>query len=190
MTQTPIDSLCRELLAEFKRDSRGKEVPRLLGEYAAGHEDWREWVHFATDHYTRNLVHRCGDYELLLLCWEEGQESPIHNHAGQLCWMAVLDGCLEEVHFRSPAPGAALEAGRSARFEQGGVAFIEDEIALHLIRPVSGRGVSLHLYANPIDTCKVYDPADGAETSVELGYYSVRGQKTSEGADSVRTQFQ
>ena len=138
----------------------------------------------------RNLVHRCGDYELLLLCWEEGQESPIHNHAGQLCWMAVLDGCLEEVHFRSPAPGAALEAGRSARFEQGGVAFIEDEIALHLIRPVSGRGVSLHLYANPIDTCKVYDPADGAETSVELGYYSVRGQKTSEGADSVRTQFQ
>ena len=45
-------------------------------------------------HYTRNLIHRTPLYELLAICWESGQVSRIHNHAGQQCWMAVPVGRL------------------------------------------------------------------------------------------------
>ncbi len=171
----PIDQLCCALEAEFDRDPRGPGVPKLLSRYQADHEDWRSWTHFSQQRYTRNLVARCGSYELLLLCWEEGQESPIHDHADQRCWMGVLQGELEEVHYRTPAAGG-IEQGRVQPFQAGQVAFIDDDIAFHLIRPRGGRAVSLHLYSNPIDTCRIFCAETGRAETVAMGYHSVRGQ--------------
>ncbi len=32
------------------------------------------------DHYTRNLIHKTELFELIAICWDIGQKSPIHNH--------------------------------------------------------------------------------------------------------------
>jgi cysteine dioxygenase len=191
VTQAPLDALCTELQAEFRRDPRGAGVAALLARYSAAERDWAGYARFSETCYTRNLVHRCGDYELLILCWERGQVSPIHNHSGQSCWMAVLEGALEEVHYRVDVAGAALREGERRSFEPGQVAYIVDDIALHRIRPVTGgRGVSLHLYSAPIDDCLVYCPDTGRTESVALGYHSVRGELCGDGnADDVRAQF-
>lgn len=170
----PIDHLCRALEAEFERDPRGPGVARLLSSYQGEHDDWRSWTRFSEERYTRNLVARCGTYELLLLCWEEGQESPIHDHADQRCWMGVLQGELEEVHYRLPESGG-IEEGRAQPFQAGQVAFIDDGIAYHLIRPRGGRAVSLHLYSDPIDSCRIFCPETGTAETVAMGYHSVRG---------------
>ena len=190
MTQTALDALCRDLVAEFKRDPRGTAAAQLLATYAREHRDWRDYVFFSGERYTRNLVHRDKAYELLLLCWEEGQESPIHNHDQQSCWMAVLDGELEEVHFHEADSGSGpLREGRVQPLGAGQVAFIEDDIALHLIRPRAGRGVSLHLYASPIDACKTYG-RDGQVTCVEMGYHSVRGELCEKSPATIRSEFE
>lgn len=178
-----LDALCRTLCTVFDeapradRPGRGKRVAELLRAYAAEHDCWRNWTHFAPDRYSRNLVYRCDEFELLLLCWDVGQESAIHDHAGQQCWMAVLEGTMEEVHYSLPAGHAApMLDGRVRRFEAGSVAYIDDDIALHSIRPAPGtRGVSLHLYAAAIDGCRAFDPASGRATTIEVGYQSVRG---------------
>jgi len=179
-----LDALVRELTTVLgpgsKRDlaGRGKRVVELLRAYAERGECWRGWTHFIPERYSRNLVHRCDGFELLLLCWGVGHASPIHDHAGQQCFMAILDGEFEEVHYDEPrdAASAPMASGRVRRFTAGGVAYIHDDIALHLIRPVPGtRGVTLHLYADAIDTCRVFDPASGHATPVEVGYHSVRG---------------
>lgn len=179
-----LDALCRALTAVLgpgsERDltGRGKRVADLLRDYAASGQCWRNWAHFVPERYSRNLVHRSETFELLLLCWGVGHASPIHDHAGQQCWMAILDGELEEVHYDEPRDGASrpMASGRVRRFTAPGVAYIHDDIALHLIRPVPGtRGVSLHLYADPIDACRAFDPATGRATPVEVGYHSVRG---------------
>ena len=190
MTQSPLDSLCRQLTAEFRRDPKGSGVVDLLSRYAREDRDWSEYARFTDETYARNLVHRCRDYEMLLLCWGEGQESPIHNHDQQSCWMAVLDGTIEEVHYRA-SEGAAgpLVEGRRQTMSQGQVAYIEDGIALHLIRPTGGPGVSLHLYAKPIDQCKIYDPETGVSSEVEMGYHSVRGEPCVKSAQAVRAEF-
>ena len=31
-------------------------------------------------HYTRNLIYKCPLFELMAICWDVGQVSPIHNH--------------------------------------------------------------------------------------------------------------
>ncbi len=189
MNARPLDRLSQSLEAEFARDPRGRRVAGLLAEYAQAHDDWKEYALFDPSRYTRNLVHRCSYFEVLLLCWESGQASPIHDHAGQDCWMAVLEGELEEQHYSAPggARSGPLREGRRTQVSRGGVSFIQDGIALHRIRPLHGaRGMSLHLYSRPIDTCRVYAPASGQATLVELGYHSVRGEPCRESPADVR----
>ncbi len=91
--------------------------------------------------------------------------------------MAVLEGEMEEVHYRTPTGAGALQEGAVRRFARGQVAYIADEIALHLVRPASERrAVTLHLYSSPIDSCRIYDVMTGQSSRLDAGYYSVRGE--------------
>ncbi len=180
MELPPLDQLVRDLEEEFRGGARGKRVAELLSAYSRSSEDWRPYCFFDGAKYTRNLVERNDRFELLILGWGAGQESPIHNHEGQDCWMGVLSGEVEEVRYPAPSqvrPGPLRPSERKV-FERGDVAFIRDEIALHLVR--SGRpanhAVSLHLYASPYDECDCYCPDTGAVTRRKLIYFSVRGR--------------
>ena len=192
MTVHTLQDLCRALRAEFEHEAKGKAVARLLTDYSQNASDWGEYSLFNQEQYTRNLLHRCADFELLLLCWQPGQESPIHDHSDQDCWMAVLDGELEEVHYtgwQSGATGPLVEGKRSS-VPSGRVAYIQDGIALHRIRPLGDEnGVSLHLYANPIDTCQSFDPLTGEAHTVELGYQSVLGRPCDRSAAAIRAEW-
>jgi len=174
--------LCQDLSAEFQRDPKGSRVASLLARYASEHQDWRRWALFDKSCYTRNLVHREEQFELLLLCWDAEQVSPIHNHEGQRCWMAVLEGAVRETLFKLPAGDsktpAPLETGASRECPRGQVAFITDEIALHEIASAGGKpAVSLHLYSRPFSSCQVYERDTGRIAVRQLGYYSVRGER-------------
>jgi len=174
-----LDRLVQELAKRLtpdalKEDGATAKVTALLREYAKCEDSWRQYARFDETTYSRNLVWRSDDFELLLLCWNHGQESPIHDHAGQHCWMAVLEGQLEEVHYTEEDGG--IRQGRVKAFDAPGVAYIHDDIALHLIRPTQGgRGVSLHLYSSPIDECRIFCPDTGEASGVAVGYHSVRG---------------
>lgn len=178
MSGCPISTLADALVDEFRRDPRGRRAAALLGAYAEQHDDWRRFAHFSPDVYTRNLVRRCDEYEMLVLCWSAGQESPIHDHSAQRCWMAILDGTLEEVQFALPETGIAAPLRETARrtFARGKVAYVDDDIGLHRVRPAPGAaGVSLHLYSRPIDVCRIYDERTGAVLERTLLYHSVDG---------------
>ncbi len=156
-------------------------MAELLGEYARAHSDWRAFALFSESHYMRNLVVREPAFELMILCWGPGQESAIHNHEGQDCWMAVLEGEIEEVRYSWPEGGgpAPVEKKGAATFAQGQVAFIRDEMGLHLVRPAASSprgGITLHLYSSPYDECNCYCPLTGQVTRKKLGHHSVRGR--------------
>lgn len=180
MSDCRVTALCGELSTEFQRDHRGKRVAELLSEFAFGEPHWKRFAFFDAGCYTRNLVFKDETYELLVLCWAEGQSSPIHNHMGQNCWMAVLDGCIEEVQYVEQPDGRSgpLIETCTRAFEPGKVAYITDEIALHLVRPPAGAaGVSLHLYSRPYDLCKVYDRDTGVASDKLLLYHSIHGER-------------
>ena len=170
--KNPLMELCQALDEAFCADPRGSAVPGILEAYTREHSDWEPYRHFVEGHYTRNLVRRTEDYELLLLCWGAGQESPIHNHMGQRCWMSIVEGEVEEVHFKRQETGSGpLIEGPTKRFEKGQAAFINDDIALHLVRGADGRAAaSLHVYSKPYDVCLVYDRETGEESAKPLTY--------------------
>lgn len=175
----PIVDLADALLDEFRRDPRGRRAAALLSAYAESNDDWRRFAHFAPDVYTRNLVRRCDEFEMLILCWSAGQKSPIHDHASQRCWMAILDGTIEEVQFEFPAPARAagpLRETTRRTYARGKVAYVDDDIGLHRVAPAAGgSGVSLHLYSRPIDVCRIYDECTGAVLERTMLYHSVDG---------------
>jgi cysteine dioxygenase len=181
MTPHPIQDLLSDLDRELVSDPRGPGVVRLLQTYATEHDDWRRYAHFTPDHHARNLVRRTDLFELIVLCWNEGQPSAIHDHAGQLCWMAVLDGTMQETLFDSPSedPGAPPRGRLTRQFDPGQVCYINDDIALHDICPLNGPGITLHLYANPISTCRTFDRATGQAETRSMRYNSIEGQVVS-----------
>ncbi|MEM7310635.1 MAG: cysteine dioxygenase family protein [Planctomycetota bacterium] len=174
---TGLDALVEGLKKEFETNPRGPGAKALLSTYAAQHDDWRQFVHWSDERYTRNQIARTEAFELILLCWGEGQKSPIHNHEDRNCWMGVLEGQIEEVQYAFPTgeAGPLTELG-SQVFRGGEVAFIRDEIGLHLVQAYAGPGVSLHLYAAPYDSCNVYCPETGRIERVHLSYHSIRGE--------------
>lgn len=76
----PIDILVNDLTHAFETHGKGEIIQQLLEKYIQNNNDWREYAHFCPHKYSRNLVARTKMYELMVICWGEGQRSPIHNH--------------------------------------------------------------------------------------------------------------
>ena len=96
--------------------------------------------------------------------------------------MRCLEGAIEETYYHlKDGPDAEdgirpnLAKGKTETHNKGEVAYIRDEIALHVVRPQNGHGISLHLYSPPIKNCLIYLPALGKTTRKQLGYFTVKG---------------
>ena len=98
-------------------------VRALLASYAAsGAPDLSRYLHWNAHHYVRNLVDANEDFELMVLCWQRGQGSRVHNHADSHCWVACARGPIAEERYvvaaprpqAAPAPGAAAADGAAA----------------------------------------------------------------------------
>jgi cysteine dioxygenase len=113
--------------------------------------------------YTRTCVHRDERFEVLLLNWDAGAVSAVHDHGGQHCWMMVLDGMLQVDDYvrldRADVPGVARVAARGSRLmPPGGLDLRCGPFDLHRVSAVPDRpAVSLHVYAAPLAQFLIYD---------------------------------
>jgi len=64
-----------------------------------GHDDWKQFISFNPLHYVRHLIDDNEEFELMLICWQPGQGSHVHNHGQSHCWMTLMDGSVEELRF-------------------------------------------------------------------------------------------
>jgi cysteine dioxygenase len=118
-----------------------------------------------TDHYTRNLIHKTELFELIAICWDIGQKSPIHNHRDQRCWMAVPYGKLQIHNFalvkKDPGTGfCELRSSGQVLMDPGNPQEVDAQEPIHQVLnlPVFGsKAISLHVYSRPFDSCEIYD---------------------------------
>jgi cysteine dioxygenase len=88
-------------------DSAGVNVQDLQDAMLAYTSCEADWSKFAladsSRAYTRNLVDNCnGKSNLLILVWNPGKSSPIHDHANAHCVMKILKGTLKETLYGWP----------------------------------------------------------------------------------------
>jgi cysteine dioxygenase len=105
-------------------------------------DDWKNFVKFKDDCYSRNYVHQCQAFEILILCWKPQQGSPVHNHAERGCVLKVLSGELTETQF--------YKNGHSQEktYKAAQISYIHNHIGVHKVENKgSENAVSLHIYA-------------------------------------------
>lgn len=128
---------------------------------------FESWSHKS---YTRNCVFRDSNFELILLCWEQGQETAIHGHDGEDCWVYLLEGEMEEVYFTMDENQYLREVG-SRKIDPNQLTFMNDKIGFHKLKnSCEGTSMSLHLYAKPIENCVSFDEATQSFIEKKLSY--------------------
>ena len=120
--------------------------------------------------YTRNCIVDNESFELILLCWEAGQATPIHDHGGEECWVKVIQGEFKETIYRFDSPGK-IQTLRSTVSKKGDLSYMIDFMGFHRLENISEtRSMSLHLYAKPIRNCNLFDEDSGKLVYKELVY--------------------
>jgi predicted metal-dependent enzyme (double-stranded beta helix superfamily) len=121
----------------------GREAERYLGH-----------VRFSTERYMRHPVLLFDDWEVMLIAWESGQVTPIHDHRGVMGGMFMLSGVLQEERFTTPGDTPSLADERLR--PEGDLCEIGPTV-LHRLMPRSARAVSLHIYRPPLRTMGIWD---------------------------------
>lgn len=127
------------------------ELAAVVEPLALHWDDLAGFVRFSGRGYTRNLVRAGPWYHVLVLCWRNGQRSPIHDHAGSSCCVRVLRGTLTETRFEF-APNGHVKAVDSRDYPPGST-FASQDLDLHQVSNLQAGTadlVTLHVYSPPL----------------------------------------
>jgi cysteine dioxygenase len=180
----PIVTTARAPVAQLVHDLRGLGDLRRRVEEVEARLDALELpvapllpeLRFLRGRYARTLVHRCDAFELLLLTWSTGSASPIHDHDGQDCWFLPLAGAFDLDDYAildDDGAHAQLQPLRSRRLGAGELDRRDRYEAVHSVTPATPLALSLHLYARPIDRCRVFDRSRSSTSWRLLGYDAI-----------------
>ncbi|KAH8092042.1 hypothetical protein JL720_5619 [Aureococcus anophagefferens] len=159
--------LSREPAAPYS-EAMIDEVRTLLARTELNPREWQGFQKHEKARYTRNIVAVDERFVALLLCWDVGQVSAIHDHAGSACWVKLLSGALEEQRYEPEfRDGAWEKLGPADRVACGDATYMDNSLGVHSIaNPDESRiAVSLHVYAPAFEDCAIF----GAGGEVKRG---------------------
>lgn len=133
------------------------------------------------DRYARRELYRSTRhaYSIVAMTWGPGQGTSIHDHAGLWCVEGIWRGQLQITRYALRAHDAAgwrFDAETVFIAGTGSAGSLIPPHEYHTIRNPSSSAVaiSLHVYAEPITCCGVYEPQAGAP-----GHYQRRERQLS-----------
>jgi predicted metal-dependent enzyme (double-stranded beta helix superfamily) len=121
--------------------------------------------------YARRMLHQCPDktHTVIVMVWQPGQSTPIHDHAGSWCVECVLKGNIEITGFDpvgDPATGCRFEEIKRTRAEPGNVGILVPPDEYHSIANVSQEeAVTIHVYEGEMLWCHAFDEKENGTYS-------------------------
>ena len=146
----------QELVTALKEEERTTytEIIQSLELPASALEPFASW---SEECYTRNCIVDTEKFELILICWEKEQFTPIHGHNGEECWVKVIQGEFKETIYQLDEK-EELQTIRTSISAEGDSSYMIDFMGFHrLENSANERSMSLHLYAKPIRSCRLFD---------------------------------
>ena len=169
-----MESLIKNIKMFAEQNFPVEEVSSYLFNLDIPREKLENYCHFNNGFYTRNLVHKERDFEILVVCWPAGQTAPIHGHEGEKCWARVQIGTLQICNYEQKSLNPLL----LERVEKvlGGPNYLDGPADIHSVENLSSESaISLHIYARPFDSCDVYNLKDNKIDRLKMQYYSKFG---------------
>lgn len=155
-----IDSF-DELIRAIDRAPNAAGYTDALMRFAMAPEALAPFCEWNTRHYTRHCLHRTRRHELLLICYEPGQRTSIHDYDSQTAWIKVLVGPVSEERFTAAADGSVRRRDQRLLLP-GELSHMDNASIVHRHSNAGqGRAITLNLYARPISRWRVYDERTG-----------------------------
>ncbi len=112
-------------------------------------------------HYTRNVIVHREAYELLLICFEKGQRTSIHDYNTESAFVKPVVGAVREERYEVDGQGGLMLIGTSM-LDSGQISHLHNGHSIHRYTNVfPGRSMTMNLYARPLRKWKVYDERSG-----------------------------
>jgi len=190
MKTVQIDNLISGLQSISDVDFTCDNVYQYLSDNRIDVNSITKYFFWSPAFYTRNLIYKDDRFEMLAICWEAGQQSAIHNHAEQKCWMTVPVGRLKGQNFGVVEMDESrnfCKLTETDSFELADClsAKVELEEPIHQILNLpeyDERAVSVHIYSKPFASCLSYCRDTDTFKEVELCYTSIGGKLLSNAA--------
>lgn len=130
-----------------------------------GIREIEKFCNWNKEQHSKIVIEKMPSTELILICWEKGQRTSIHDHAHRESWFVVIDGALTETVFYKPGEfQEPLQIASTNTYGIHDVGYMTDNHGLHrLENSHDGRTVSIHLYSEAFGIAKQYDEATGKE---------------------------
>ena len=179
-----IDELINSLKSIPDEGFTCDDVYDFLAENPVSVDSITKYFHWSPDFYTRNLVYKDNRFELMVICWDKGQVSRVHNHSDQKCWMMVPVGRLQGQNFAVEEIDESrgyCKLVKTDNFELSDClsAKVELEEPIHQVLNLpeyDERAVSIHIYSKPYDSCLSYCCDTHTFKEVPLFYTSIGGK--------------
>ena len=164
------------LISVLESSSRAllpKELAELFRTAQLKPSDVQDWTLFDPKIYARNRVVRSQYAELLIMCWNPGQLTPIHDHTGSACAVQVISGAITEITYK-PAANGMLTPLSSRRYDPGAITCSNDRDIHQLgnLEPAPAQAVTMHCYSPPLDGMQLFDES----RAFFAGYDELYGQ--------------
>ena len=159
----------KELVRELLRNRTTGDHAGILARYAVPSKDLEPYYSWNSKHYTRTCIHRNEAFELLVICYEPGQATSIHDYDSQTAWIHPVIGEVTEERFRV-LKGGGLELVKELRLRPGVADSLTNGTSIHRFsNPGPERAVTLNLYAKPMRKWRVYDEGTGDSNIAPAG---------------------
>lgn len=134
-----LDILIEKLKQNLDTNTNVLTVKYLLQSY--DNKDWKKYIKVDDNEFNKIILYQNDVFELILICWGKGAETPIHYHPKNGCLLKVLEGELTETIY--------LEGNSRVNIlTPSDIGYMHDDIGQHKIT-VSNDSFSLHLYSPP-----------------------------------------
>ncbi len=155
-----LNSLFDAISEQMEKHAKLDHLIAITESYCGS--DWQDHTTFSSETYTRNLVKKNAHIAMLIVCWEAGQKSDIHDHPSRGCILKVLAGEITEQQY---SKDNALTLRGQLTLQAGETSYQEGSTGLHSIINGNTRGVSLHIYSPP-DYTPVFYPWPDNQSAV------------------------
>ena len=135
------------------------ELDNRLSNLKVDLKEIKSRIGYSEDGYQRNVVKKNEHYEVVIICWTPGQETPIHDHVGSDCAFLILSGEATETIYEANDEGLAVRVNER-KYLPGEVCAAEEPDIHRVSNETNGSLINLHVYTPPLSGFKMYSPAN------------------------------
>jgi predicted metal-dependent enzyme (double-stranded beta helix superfamily) len=136
-----------------------EEITKFLINLSLQAKEVSSIARFDPEKYARIRLHDGENFEVLMLCWLQGQRTRIHDHSGSLCAVKVLQGIGNETIYMPVGKSRSVKPVKRISIANGSVTVSRDADIHSLGVHVDSKDplITLHVYSPPLRTTLPYN---------------------------------